>query len=404
MKSPYRIWPRLVCRALLCLLAAPAWAQPPTLTEALDAAWARSLEAAESRGQMGVAKAERQVAAAWLAGAPALELSQRQGRGAAADGARETEVGLLLPLWRPGQRQLGSQAAQVEQDWADASERAAKLRLLGQLRELSGALRAAQAELRQSEQQAQALQELSLDVARRVKAGDLAPADALAAKAEWLAARALSVQAGQALLTQRSSWQLVTGFGVEPAPESATLRQPEDEHPVLRLAALQVERARQRVALGRAQRGGSPELGFSLRQERPGQGQPTQHSVGLSLRMPFGSEPPQQTQQLAAALAEEQVAVAAAQRSRLQLAAEQALAQASLHSVAAQAAAERERAGLLRERAALLDQSFKLGETALPDLLRALSASAQAEAAAQAQEAAHLLAQARFKQSYGIFP
>ena len=219
-----------------------------------------------------------------------------------------------------------------------------------------------------------------------------------------LAARALSVQAGQALLAQRSSWQLVTGFDLEAAPESATLRQPEDEHPALRLAALSVERARQRVAMGRAQRDGSPELGLSLRQERPGQGQPAQHSVGLSLRMPFGSAGPQQTQQLAAALAEEQLAVAAAQRSRLQLEAEQALAQASLHSLAVQAAAERERAGLLRERATLLDQSFKLGETALPELLRALSASAQAEAAEQAQQAAHALAQARYQQSYGIFP
>ncbi|MDC8772605.1 TolC family protein [Roseateles albus] len=377
------------------------------MAQALDAAWSRSLESAESRGQLGIAHAERRVADAWLAGAPALEMSQRQGRGSAAAGARETEIGLQLPLWRPGQRQLGAQAAQVEQDWALAAERAARWRLLGQLRELSGGLRAAQTDVAVADSQTQLLQQLSLDVARRVQAGDLAPADALAAKAEWLAARSLLAEAEQNLLALRSTWQLLTGFHVEPAAEA--LLAPQDgaqatEHPALLLADLSVERARQRVALGKAQRGAPPELGISMRQEQPGQGQSAQSSVALSLRLPLGSEPPQQTQQLAAALAEQELALATVQRSRLQIEGEQALARAREQSAAAQAAAERERASLLRERARLLDKSFKLGETSLPDLLRALGAATQAESAAERQATAHALAQARVKQTLGLFP
>jgi outer membrane protein TolC len=363
-----------------------------------------------------LAAAERRVAEAWLAGAPALEMSQRQGRGAAASGARETEIGVQLPLWRFGQRQLGTQAAQIEQDWALAAEQAARLRLLGQLRELRGSLHAAQVDLQMAELQALLLQQLSIDVDRRVKAGDLAPADALAAKAEWLSAKSLASEAAQALLGQASAWRLLTGFDAEPVPESvpepagAVLSGAQSplQHPAQRLLELGVERARQRVALGQAQRGAQPELGLSLRQEQPGSGQAAQSSVAVSLRLPFGSmlgsDPPQQTQQLAAALAEQGLALAAAQRSQLQIEAEQALARARLHSTAAQETTERERAALLRERAQLLDKSFRLGETALPELLRALNAAAQADAAAARQAAAHALAQARFQQAFGVFP
>ncbi|MCV2367860.1 TolC family protein [Roseateles oligotrophus] len=423
MKSSLRIRPRLVRSVLLSLLVgsglAAAQAQPsqainpprapqPSLAQALEAAWARSLESAESRGQLGLAAAERRVAEAWLAGAPALEISQRQGRGAAAAGARETEIGVQLPLWRFGQRQLGTQAAQVEQDWAQAAEQAARLRLLGQLRELSGSLHAAQVDLQMAELQALLLQQLSVDVDRRVKAGDLAPADALAAKAEWLSAKALASEAEQVLRGQASAWRLLTGFDAEPAPEPALDgligAQSPQQHPAQRLLELGVERARQRVALGQAQRGAQPELGLSLRQEQPGSGQSAQSSVAVSLRMPFGSDPPQRTQQLAAALAEQGLALAAAQRSQLQIEAEQALARARLKSSAAQESTERERAALLRERAQLLDKSFKLGETALPELLRALNAAAQADAAAARQALAHALAQARFQQAFGVFP
>lgn len=413
MKSYLRMRRWLAGSALLSLLvvadaaANPALRPRPTLAQALDAAWARSLESAESRGQLGLADAEVRLADAWLAGAPALELSQRQGRGAAAAGARETELGVQLPLWRPGQRQLGAQAAQVERDWALAAERALSLRLLGQLRELSGDLRSTRADLQVAELQAHLLQQLSLDVDRRVKAGDLAPADALAAKAEWLAAKSHAAKAAQRLLALQSDWRLLTGFDVEAEREAAaeaSIGTQAQAHPAQRLAELGAERARQRVALGQAQRGAQPELGISLRQEQPGLGQSAQSSVALSLRLPFGSDPPQKTQQLATALAQQELAEAALQRSRLQIEAEQTLALAREQSAAAQVAAERERADLLRTRAHLLDKSFKLGETALPELLRALDAAAQAEAAAQAQAAAHALAQARVKQAFGVFP
>jgi len=66
--------------------------------------------------------------------------------------------------------------------------------------------------------------------------------------------------------------------------------------------------------------------------------------------------------------------------------------------------AESTRAQLLRERAALIDKSFRAGEAPLPELLRANAAAAQADVAAAAQRAALGLARARLNQVNGQLP
>jgi outer membrane protein TolC len=377
------------------------------MAQALDAAWTRSLESAEATGRQRQAQAEQRVADTWLAGAPTLELSQREGRGSAADGSRETEVGVALPLWRFGQRQQNAQTAQAESDWAAAAERAARLRLAAQLRDQAGRLRLAEADVQQAAQQRHLLAELSADVERRVKAGDLAPADAMAAKADMLSARALEREAQQSLATQRSAWALLTGSSVLPEPESlaaaAAGEASLEQHAEAQLADAVVQRSRQRVAQVQAQRGAPPELGIGMRQERPGLGQPQQNSVALSLRVPFGTETHSQPR-LAVALAEQDLALMSQQRLRLQLEAELALARSQLAGTSAQAEAEGERAALLRERAQLLKKSFQAGESSLPELLRAMAAAAQAESASARQRTALAQAQARLQQALGQLP
>ena len=386
--------------------AAVAPAERITMAEALDAAWSRSLEYAESSGRQRRVQAEQAVAGSWLAATPMLEMAQREGQSSAANGrGRETEVGVALPLWRPGQRQLNGQAAEAESVWAAAAERAARWRLAAQLREQAARWRVAETEARQAAQQGQMLNALATDVDRRVKAGDLAPADALAAKAELLAARAQDREAQQVLQSQRASWLLLTGMAA--LPEAETLQSPQgialDHHPEVVLADAAVQRARQRVAQVQSQRAAPPELGLSLRRERPGLGQPGQNSAAVSVRLPFGGETHSRPQ-LAAALAEQDLALASQQRMRQQLASELGLAHSGLASVTDQAAAEAEGAALLRERAQLLNTSFLAGESALPDVLRALGAASQAEATAARRRAALALADARLQQALGLLP
>lgn len=380
-------------------------ASRPSLAQAVDAAWQRSAEATQAQGQQRQARAEQAVAGSWLAAPPALQLAQREGRGNAADGLRETEVGVALPLWRYGARATAGQAAQAELDWSAAAEQAARLHVAGQVREAWGQLAAAEAQQRLAELQSQLLGRLADDVDRRVKAGDLAPADALAARADWLDSQAQATEAGHRLRSQQAQWQLLTGLALpaqaeEPKPSAFDLA---DSHPELQLAARAVERAQRKLALAQAQRDGGPELGVSLRQERAGQGIPAQSSVGITLRLPFGTETHAQPR-IAAALAEVDLALTQQQRARDRLTAELELARSQLQAAEAQGRLESQRAKLLRERSTHIDKSFKAGESPLPELLRALSAAAQAEAASERQQAQLRLAQARLQQAQGLLP
>jgi outer membrane protein TolC len=377
----------------------------PSLAHAVDAAWQRSAEAAQAQGQQRQARAEQAAAGSWLAAPPALQLAQREGRGSAADGLRETEVGVALPLWRYGARAMAGQTAQAELDWSTASEQAARLHVAGQVREAWGQLAAAEAQQQLAGLQTQLLGRLAEDVDRRVKAGDLAPVDAMAARAEWLDSQAQATEAALRLRSQQAQWQLLTGLALpaqadEPKPAVFDLA---DSHPELQLAARAVERAQRKLASAQAQRDGGPELGVSLRQERAGQGIAAQNSVGVALRLPFGTEAYAQPR-IAAALAEVDLALTQQQRTRDRLAAELELARSQLQAAEAQGRLEAQRAKLLRERAAHIDKSFKAGESPLPELLRALNAAAQAEAASERQQAQLRLAQARLQQAQGLLP
>lgn len=376
-----------------------------TLNQALEAAWQRSLEVSESRGRSARAQADQAVTQSWLAGAPAVSMAQREGRAGAPAGNRETELELALPLWRPGQRAAGGQLAQSQSAWVQATEQAERLRLAGRLREATSALHLAEVELQQVQQQVQALSQLTQDVERRVRAGDLAPADALAARSDWLAAQAQAGAARQALGAQQAHWHLLTGLAPLKWQTSAvpTLAQLPDTHPELILASAAVDLGQRRVDLARVQRSDSPELTLGVRQGYPGQGAGSQSSVVVALRVPVGGQVYQQPH-IAAALGELDIAQTQARRIRERLAAEVALAQSQLGLSQAQLQAERERSQLLVERARLIDKSFRAGETALPDMLRALAAAASAESAFARQQINHQTATARLEQALGLLP
>lgn len=380
-------------------------AEVVTLNQALEAAWQRSLEASESRGRYARAMADQGVTQSWLAAAPALSVGQREGLAGAPANSRETEFGLALPLWRPGQRVAGGQASQSQSVWGQATEQAERLRLAGRLRELIGALHLAEVELQQVERQVQVLGQLTQDVERRVRAGDLASSDALAAKSEWLAAQSQASVARQALSVQQTHWQLLTGLPSLKLQTivAPTLVQLPENHPELVLAGAAVDLGHRRADLARVQRSDSPQLTLGMRQEYPGQGAGSQSSVVVALRVPVGGHVYQQPR-IAAALGELDIAQTQAQRTRERLTAEVALAQSQLSLSQAQLQAERERAQLLAERARLIDKSFRAGETALPEMLRALAAAASAESSLARQQINHQTAVARLQQTLGILP
>ncbi len=386
-----------------------ASASAPTLAQAVDSAWQRAVQAREADGQTRRAQAERAAASSLWAAPPSLELSHRDDRWQTSAGRRETEAGLAWPLWLPGQRSARGAAVDADLALAQAAVDAGRLHYAGLVREAAWAMAAQRAEVGLADAQVRYLQGIADDVQRRVQAGDLAHADALAAHAETLAANALLLAARQRLAASQSQWTLLTGLQVAPevAPSAATsLQSPSflvESHPDARLARLALERARKQLDVVTTSRRDPPELLLRLRQDVPGRGESAQHSIGIGVRIPLGTEGRNQPL-AAAALSEINVAETRAQRTHERLAAEAAQAQAAVRANEQQLQAERQRAALLRERAGLIDRSFRAGETPLPELLRAVSAAAQADAGLARQHTALGLAQARLEQALGNLP
>lgn len=375
-----------------------------SLKAALDAAWQRSVSAREAGAQQRGAEAARVAADSLWARPPALELGRREGRGVVS-GQTENEVGLAWPLWLPGQRSARQTAAEQQTQLAQEQTRALQLRLAGELREQAWGLRLLQAEMAQAEAQQQVLQDLAEDVERRVRAGDLARADAMAARAELLAAQALTVEARQRLSEGRTRWQLLTGQALDPepaeaeAPVNATL---DEAHPELALAQRRLAFSRSQLDVVQNSRRDAPELSVGYRQEQS-PANTSQNSLGVRLRLPFGTQDRNLPLEAAARGALE-VAETGEQRLREQLGAALENARLALRNAETRREAERERAALLQERAGLLRRAFAAGELALPELLRALNTANQAQAAWARQEAALGLARARYQQALGWLP
>jgi outer membrane protein TolC len=175
------------------------------------------------------------------------------------------------------------------------------------------------------------------------------------------------------------------------------------EHPELLRAEQQVDLARKRLDLVAKSNRSAPELITKLRQDIPGHGQGSAYSLGLAVRIPFGTDDRNAPLQ-AAALTELDIAQRKEQVLRAQLSARMESAKAAAAASQLQLQTEREKATLLNERAKLIRASFNAGETSLPELLRAASAAAQADYSAARQEAAFGLARARLQQAYGQLP
>ncbi|WP_084018135.1 TolC family protein [Azoarcus olearius] len=396
----------MICCAALAQTTAPRVG----LARALDAAWQRTQAGTEAQVALARAEAEQAAADSLLAEPPALELSHRSDRWHDNKGARENEVGLALPLWLPGQRSARQAAAEAGRALAHVGEDADRLRLAGEVREAAWALAGLDAEAAVAEAQLRYLRALAADVERRVQAGELARTDAIAARAEALAAQAAFSEARERRHAAMTRWQTLTGLDA-PAdprePDTVPAAAGDDglpaTHPGLRLAAQAVEHARRGVEVARTDRAAPPELTLSYRREVGESGAAAERSITVGLRVPFGTDA--RNRPLAAAaqgeLAQAQVAEL---RLRQQLAGDLLVARGALQAAQAQAEAARERAGLLRERAQLIDKAFRAGEAALPELLLAASAATQGEAGRARQDAALGLARARLQQVSGILP
>ncbi|MBK7900694.1 MAG: TolC family protein [Azonexus sp.] len=391
---------------LLVSLFASASAQGETaLARTFAAAWQRQPAAAALHERQRGATALRAAADAWTAAPPSVEIGTRSDRFNRRNGARENEIGLVLPLWLPGERS-GSQAlAAAEADVAAGRGETLRLRLAQVLRESWWNWQGARNELALAGERLAAAARLREDVARRFAAGDLSRADLNQAAGVLAQSQALQAEAQAAELGLRHRLESLSGRPVgdvevqyEPEPATAAA-----EHPALRELAAQSDVARRQVDLARAQSRANPELMLSTRSDRAASGEPSAQTWALALRIPFGAGP-RQDARVATANAEAIEAGVELERERERLSLEVAAVRAQVAAARQQLAAAEQRAGLARENRGFYDKSFRLGESDLPTRLRIDSEAFEAERALGRARIALAQGISQWRQSLGLLP
>ena len=428
------------CTWALCTWAAQA--QPPTATAApetvgtpeptktplslrqtFDAAWARQPEARALQLRRDASRAEQRAAQAWTPEPAALELSNKTDRLNRNGGARSLEVGVVVPLWLPGERHGRAALADAEGAAIESRVTAAQLRVAASVREGWWQWQRARIEADTARAQLDNARRIALDVARRTQAGDLARADqhqadgAVAAAESSLAQAEAGLAAAQQHLRAMSGRPATAGeavtLGTEPKPEPEPEPEPEPDpgaapaeveaHAALQALKDRAAVAERSAALASTQSRANPELMLATTRDRTAFGERSQPTIMLGLRIPFGGGPRHDARTAnARADATEVQAQWALERERLT--AERAAARVRVEASRTQLAAAERRLQLARESRGFFDKSFRLGESDLPTRLRIEAEAAEAERQAARSRIELAAAISAWRQALGLLP
>ena len=398
------------------VLTAQAQGTPPaalsgsvSLKNVFDTAWQRQPEAHALQLRRDAAQAQAKAALMLSPEPPSLDISQRSDQMTGNNGSRETEVGIAIPIWLPGQRTASADLAQAEISLVERKLLASQLRLAASVRDAWwGWLRArVDAELA-SEQLANSLR-LAADVAKRTSAGDLAKSDRHQAEGALAAAQAHAAHAQAASAAALAQVMSLTGrtaqadLTVNAAAEATPSSVISVGHPLLAELEDRITMAERTAQLISTQKRSNPELTVATTRGRGAFGDRYGQTVLIGIRVPFGSGP-RNDARIATAQAEAIEVQSKLILERDQIQADQRGAASRLEAVKTQLVAAQRRAMLANESRGFFDKSFRLGETDLPTRLR-IEAEAS-EAARQAARSRIDLASAisALRQSLGLLP
>ncbi len=385
------------------LLTQPVYAV--SLRGALDQTWGTSPQAQTLEAKRAESDAQTVAANSLLPGAPAIILGHRGDQLTNNAGLNEWEAGIALPIWLPGQRDARQSQALVGKSGLEASIRALRLKLAGELREAIWQVRQTQAQIQLGEARIHTAKKLAEDVAKRVRAGELAKTDLNLAQNEWRTAQAAVLLSRTQLLQAQQTYATLTGMTALPddISESALSKSLPDDHPLLEEARKAIEMAQAQVRLAGESRRDNPELGLGMRRERGSLNDPYADSVTIALRLPLSTDA-RNLPLISAA----QTALASAQseynRTRLTLEFQIQQAEQSMQATDQLLELAQQQRAAAQENLELIQKSFDLGETDLFALLRARAAAFEAGQAYIQQEIAQALSRARLNQAQGVLP
>lgn len=396
----------LAVKLLTWLLAITAAStQAETLREVFEKAWANSPAGRTAEAKRDEVAASRSVAESWFPDAPKVDALHRTDRWNSDLGNQESEIGISIPLWLPGQKAARRSLAEAEGEENEGDIQTTRLAVAGELRRALWTLVMATSETEIAAERLKTAQGLEADVGRRVKVGEIARSDLLLARQETASARAAAADAQLEVVRSRQRYRVLTGTDRLPddPQEPVTVAANRAVDPRIVAAHAVVERARAALKLAQESRREAPSVGVLYRRDRDVSGATPRDSIGFAISLPLAvaarNAPLMASANTALIEAEARYRRVVAEVEAEVLEAEAQLASAGL---GAALAVEREQAAA--ERLALIRRSFELGETSLVELLRAHSQTTEARIEGVRNRSRLSAAQANLNQARGITP
>ena len=333
-----------------------------------------------------------------------------------AGGTGEYIVGFAIPLWLIGERSSAIALSNAESQRLIKQQAIIQLRLAARLRSRFWEFELAKINHELAENRYQNAKSLSQDVLRRYKAGDLSKADLFQAESAFANAEATLAEGQANLILAKQNLRSVIGREITPDLLKPTKQYAEvlpalpknfvdldQSHPVIQDLIAQVEVASKATALAQAQTRQNPELQLYTSGGRPEVGVPTQQSIMLGFKIPFGSGDRVQAQKFASQAnqieSEERLVF-----ERERVLAELDAAKARVESAQIRLTAAKRRAQLSAETREFFDKSFKFGESDLPTRLRIELEAVDATKQAAQAEIAYLASVSALRQALGLLP
>lgn len=277
-------------------------------------------------------------------------------------------------------------------------------KLAGELREAWWEVRLAQVELDATELRLKEVSRLEADVARRVKAGDLAPLDQNLARSTVSQAKSERLRAQATLSRAQGQFAALSrGASVPDQDEVLAGDITQEQHPQWQELTAKASAAQAKLHQAAGDTHNNPELALTVTRERDSRDEAYQNLAKIAIKIPFGSSSRNQPRITAAnaELIEAQLARDTAQR---KLAASVAASRAELDQTKEAVTFQQERLQLAEQSFVWVEKAFQRGQLDLPALIRAETelADARLEATRARTEAARAIS--RYNQAVGALP
>jgi cobalt-zinc-cadmium efflux system outer membrane protein len=384
-------------------------AKNPTLD--FDAVLAAALEYAPEAAESSVRRQQADAYAAagrsLLAGRPNLWLQHYNDSPLDATGQVETEYGVQLPLWRPGERRASQEYGARYNEQVALWQDALKLDIAGRLRTALADLHEAEVLLELERIATTTAEEVLRTSEMLFDAGALARVEVMQSRHLLLEQQRRLYEAEATLVDSEIVYEYLTGLDERPATQHTEMQGSLDDisenHPLLRYLQSEVAILDGAVRQGEISAKGNPQLQIASRRERGDRFTPYTDSVNLALTIPIGGKSYVDAQTSGARRDKVDAEVRYRQAHR-ELGRALHDAEHELFIVRQALPLAREQAALGEERETLARDAFTQAELTLPQVLLAVQEAHAARRELALLEAREQRLIAEYNQLTGVLP